>query len=59
MTKEKQISIKFDIKTAIELLQVLDGSVVGYSEQFAPERVLRLRKLMDVLDKELEKSILN
>lgn len=58
MTKEKQVTLKLDSKTALELLQVLDSSVAGYSKEFAPERVVRLRDLMNNLDQELEKIIL-
>jgi hypothetical protein len=58
MTKEKQVTLKLDSKTALELLQVLDSSVAGYSKEYAPERIVRLRNLMSNLDQELEKVIL-
>ena len=58
MTKEKQVTLKVDAKTALDLLQVLDGSVAGYSQEYSPERIVRLRDLMSQLDVELEKAIL-
>lgn len=57
MTKEKQVTLTLDVRTALEVLQVLDGSVVGYSQEFAPERIVRLRAVMEQIDKELEKSV--
>lgn len=58
MTKENQITIKMDVRTSLEVLQVLDSATAGYSEEFAPERIVRLREVMWNLDKELEKHIL-
>lgn len=58
MTKEKQVTLKLNVKSAFEVLQVLDSSVAGYSQEHAPERIVRLREVMDQLDKELEKAIL-
>lgn len=57
MTKEKQVTLTLDVRTALEVLQVLDGSVVGYSQEFAPERIVRLRAVMEDIDKELEKAV--
>jgi hypothetical protein len=58
MTKENQITIKMDVRTSLEVLQVLDGATAGYSIEYAPERIIRLREVMWNLDKELEKHIL-
>ena len=57
MTKEKQVTIKMDIRTSLEVLQVLDGATDGYSKEFAPERIVRLREVMEQLDTELEKVV--
>ena len=57
MAKQKQLTLKLDAKTGLELLQVLDSSTAGYSREFVPERIERLRSLMDQLDQELEKII--
>ena len=57
MSKEKQVSLKLDVKSALEVLQVIDGATAGYSQEFAPERIVRLRSVIDQLDKELEKAI--
>jgi len=57
MAKQKQLTIKFDPPTALDLLQVLDSSTFGYSKDHEPERITRLRFLMQQLDQELEKFI--
>ena len=46
-----------DIRTSLEVLQILDGATAGYSKEFAPERIVRLREVMEQLDTELEKVI--
>jgi hypothetical protein len=43
--------------TSLEVLQVLDGATAGYSKEYAPERIARLREVMEQLDTELEKAI--
>lgn len=58
MTKQKQLTLKIDAKTGLELLQVLDMSTAGYSKEFVPERIERLRSLLVQLDQELEKIII-
>ena len=58
MTKEKQITLKVDAKTALDLLQVLDNATAGYSQEYPPERIVRLCELMQQLDRELERIIL-
>jgi hypothetical protein len=57
MSKELKVNLKLDIRTALEVLQVLDGATAGYSKEFAPERIVRLREVMEQLDTELEKVI--
>ena len=57
MTKELKVNLKLDIRTALEVLQVLDNAIAGYSEEFAPERIVRLREVMEQLDTELEKVV--
>jgi hypothetical protein len=57
MTKELKVNLKLDIRTALEVLQVLDGATAGYSKEYAPERIVRLREVMDQIDTELEKAI--
>lgn len=57
MTKQKQLTLKLDTPTALDLLQVLDSSTFGYSKEHEPERITRLRSLMMQLDQELEKLI--
>jgi len=55
---KKEIKLQLKTRTAIELLLVLDTATQGYSQDFAPERIVRLRELMKELDEKLEKSIL-
>jgi hypothetical protein len=57
MTKELKVSLNLDVRTALEVLQVLDGATAGYSKEFAPERIVRLREAMNQIDTELEKAI--
>lgn len=58
MTKEKTITLKISASTALEVLQILDSSTANYSQEFAPERIVRLKELMNQLDQELEKVLL-
>jgi len=57
MTKELKVTLNLDVRTALEVLQVLDGATAGYSKEYAPERIVRLREVMEQLDNELEKVI--
>lgn len=59
MTKEKHVTIKVDTQTGLELLQVLDSATFGYSEEFAPERIVRLREIMNTLSDNLQKVLLD
>ena len=57
MTKELKVNLKLDVRTSLEVLQVLDGATAGYSKEYAPERIVRLREVMEQLDTELEKVL--
>jgi hypothetical protein len=57
MTKELKVNLKLDVRTALEVLQVLDGATAGYSKEFAPERIVRLREVLNQIDTELEKVV--
>ena len=57
MSKEKQVTIKMDVRTSLEVLQILDCATAGYSKEYSPERIVRLREVMEQLDTELEKVI--
>ena len=57
MTKDNQVKLKMDVITSLEVLQVLDNATGGYSKEYAPERIVRLREVMEQLDTELEKVI--
>jgi hypothetical protein len=58
MTKEIKVTLNLDVRTSLEVLQVLDSATSGYSTEYTPERIVRLREVMWNLDKELEKHIL-
>ena len=57
MTKELKVTLNLDVRTSLEVLQILDGATAGYSKEYAPERIVRLREVMEQLDTELEKVI--
>jgi hypothetical protein len=57
VTKDNQVKLKMDVRTSLEVLEVLDGATAGYSKEYAPERIARLREVMEQLDTELEKAI--
>jgi len=57
MTKEIKVTLNLDVRTALEVLQVLDGATAGYSKEFAPERIVRLREAMNQIDTELERVV--
>lgn len=58
MSKKDTIKIELNTKTAIEVLLVLETATHGYSKEFPPERIVKLRELMQNIDQELEKVIL-
>jgi hypothetical protein len=57
MTKELKVTLNLDVRTSLEVLQVLDGATAGYSKEYAPERIVRLREAMNQIDTELEKVV--
>jgi hypothetical protein len=57
VTKELKVTLNLDVRTSLEVLQILDGATAGYSREYAPERIVRLREVMEQLDTELEKVI--
>ena len=46
-----------NVRTSLEVLQVLDGATASYGKEYAPERIVRLREVMKQLDTELEKVV--
>ncbi len=57
MTKEVKVNLEMEVKTALEVLQVLDAAVAQYSKEHTPQRIVRLRAVLEQLDKELEKAV--
>ena len=53
MTKEKQINLKLPIKSALDVLETLKSSTSGYGREFQPERIIRLREVIENLKNEL------
>lgn len=53
MVKEKQINLKLPIKSALNVLEVLEISTLGYSLEFPPERIIRLREIIEKLKNEI------
>ena len=57
MTKELKVTLNLDVRTALEVLQVLDSATASYGKEYAPERIVRLREVIDQLDTEIEKVV--
>lgn len=53
MVKEKQINLKLPIKSALDVLETLESSTSGYGREFQPERIVRLREVIENLKNEL------
>jgi|688.fasta_scaffold1904806_2 hypothetical protein len=53
MVKEKNINLKLPIKSALDVLETLESSTSGYGQEFQPERIVRLREVIESLKKEL------
>ena len=50
MTKEKQVTIKMDVRSAAAVRQVLFENQKGHSYQFPSERITDIRKVIQDLD---------
>lgn len=50
MSKEKQTTIKLDSQTAKDVLEVLTEAQKGYGTEFAPERIVRIRQVIESLN---------
>ena len=59
MNKNTKITLKLDLQTGLEILQVLDTATHGYSKDFVPDRVVRLRKAMNELSDKLSESLIS
>ena len=59
MTKEKEITIKMDTRTAAAIRQILFESQRGYTydEHSVPPRIADIRLVIQTLDDEIEKSL--
>jgi hypothetical protein len=55
MSKENKVDLSLDIQTALEVLHVLADSTANYSQEFVPERIVRLRKVIETIVTKLEK----
>jgi hypothetical protein len=50
----KKITLKMDIGTAAAVREVVYQAQKGYSEEYAPIRVLNLREVLQTLDDQIE-----
>jgi hypothetical protein len=50
MTKEKQVTIKMDLRSAAAVRQVLFDHQKGHSYEFASERITDIRAVIQELD---------
>jgi DNA-binding GntR family transcriptional regulator len=57
VTENTLVNLELDVQSALEVLQVLDAAVAQYSTEHTPQRIVRLRAVLDQLDKELEKVV--
>jgi len=59
MTKEKQVTIKLDARTAAAVRQVLFDAQKGYTydEVSVPPRVSDIRKVIQQLDENIESAL--
>lgn len=53
MTKQKQVTIKMDVRSAAAVRQVLFEQQRGYGLEYVPERVLELREVIRNLDEKI------
>lgn len=59
MTKEKQITIKMDVRTAAAVRQVLFESQKGYTydDNCAPPRIVDIRSVISNIDDKIEEHL--
>lgn len=59
MTKEKQVTIKTDVRSAAAVRQVLFESQKGYTyeESSVPPRIVDIRNVIQQIDTEIEKIV--
>jgi hypothetical protein len=59
MTKEKQVTIKTDVRSAAAVRQVLFESQRGYTyeEDSVPPRIVDIRNVIQQIDTEIEKIV--
>lgn len=50
----KKVNLKLEVPVALEVLAALDNATAGYSEEFAPNRIVNLRAVMDQIDTQLD-----
>jgi hypothetical protein len=53
MTKEKQVTLKIDVRSAAAVRQVLFEHQKGHSYEFASERITDIRKVIQELDNKI------
>lgn len=53
MTKQKQVSVKMDLRSAAAVRQVLYEHQKGHSYEFASERINDIRKVIQEFDEKI------
>ena len=57
MTKEKQVTIKMDVRSAAAIRQVLFDHQKGHSYQFPSERINDIRAVIQELDDKIGSAV--
>lgn len=57
MTKEKQVTIKMDVRSAAAVRQILYDHQKGYSYEFPSERIVDIRKVIQDFDDKIGEVI--
>ena len=55
MSKEKTVNLKLPVSTALDILDILKSSTQNYSSEFPPERIVRLRGIMEEISTQIQK----
>lgn len=59
MSKEKQLTLKLDVRSAASVRQILFEHQKGYTydESYVPERILDVRSVIQDIDNKIEEVI--
>jgi hypothetical protein len=59
MTKEKQVTIKMDVRSAAAVRQILFDAQKGYTydEVSVPPRIMDIRSVIRIVDEQIESAL--